>query len=237
MRAGAGVGLVHLILGYALITGLATQVVHKVSGALKTFDVAAAPPAPPIDPAEADAKAAEGEASPANLHSRVTPVVAPPPKIRIKVPPPILAAPKPAPVPGSDATAGSAVPGPGSGSGGIGNGPGSGGAGPGSGSGGAARAVRTGGRLDNSDYPRSALRSGAEGTVSVRYTVGTNGRVSACSVTRSSGHAELDGATCRLIELRFRYRPARDRSGAPVAETVRKTFDWILPFKARPVAP
>lgn len=239
LRAGVGVGLVHLLLGYALVTGLAAQVVHKVSGALKTFDVASPlPPRPPIAPPEAASKAAEGEASPANVRSRATPLIAPPPRVRLKSPPPIPAAPKPAPVPGNDRTAGSApIPGPGTGSGGVGNGPGSGGYGLGEGAGGAARAVRTSGRLDNADYPRSALRSGAEGTVSVRYTVGTDGRVSACAVTRSSGHAELDATTCRLIELRFRYRAARDRTGAPVAETVRKTFDWLLPFKARPAAP
>lgn len=238
IRAGAGVGLVHLLLGYALVTGLATHVVRQVGSGLKTFDVAAPlPPPAPITPAEADTKAAAGAASPANVRSRATPVVAPPPRIRLKAPPPLPAAPKAAPVPGIDRSAGSApVPGPGTGSGGIGTGPGSGGQGLGAG-GGAARAVRVSGRLDNSDYPRSALRSGAEGTVSVEYIVGTDGRVSGCTVTRSSGHAELDATTCRLIELRFRYRPARDRSGAPAAETVRKTYDWMLPFKARPAAP
>jgi protein TonB len=65
----------------------------------------------------------------------------------------------------------------------------------------------------------------------VRYVVGTDGRVSGCRVTRSSGHAELDATTCRLIEQRFRYRPARDAAGRPVPETVSRTFDWLLPFR------
>jgi protein TonB len=64
----------------------------------------------------------------------------------------------------------------------------------------------------------------------VRYVVGTDGSVGGCRVTRSSGHAELDETTCRLIEQRFRYRPARDGAGRPVPETVSRTFDWLLPL-------
>ena len=50
-------------------------------------------------------------------------------------------------------------------------------------------------------------------------------------MTRSSGHPELDETTCRLIERRFRYRPARNSAGDAVPEVVRKTYDWLLPFR------
>jgi len=73
--------------------------------------------------------------------------------------------------------------------------------------------------------------AGVEGTVSVRFTVDADGGTSGCRITRSSGNAELDETTCRLIELRFRYRPARDVQGRPVPETVTRTFDWLLPFR------
>jgi protein TonB len=134
---------------------------------------------------------------------------------------------------GTDATAGAATgDGPGTGAGGFGAGAGSGGRGSGTGGGAAVRAERISGRLSgDTDYPASARRAGVEGSVSVRFVVGTDGRVGGCRVTRSSGHAELDSTTCRLIEERFRYRPARDADGRPVQETVSRTFDWLLPFR------
>lgn len=76
------------------------------------------------------------------------------------------------------------------------------------------------GRLKNSDYPRAARRAGAEGTVHVRFLVNPDGGVGGCTVTRSSGHPELDSTTCRLIERRFRYRPARDAQGRPTSDVV-----------------
>jgi protein TonB len=79
------------------------------------------------------------------------------------------------------------------------------------------------------DYPRGAKRAGIEGSVAVRFTVRTDGSVSDCEVIRSSANEELDATTCRLIERRFRYQPARDTDGRPVAEVVTRTFDWMLP--------
>jgi protein TonB len=45
-------------------------------------------------------------------------------------------------------------------------------------------------------------------------------------VTRSSGSRELDSVTCRLIMQRFRYRPARDAEGRPIAETIAGEHVW-----------
>ena len=234
VRAAIAVAALHALLAYAFIVGLAVEVARKAAGELKLITISEKP-VPPPEPAATPAKdeAAEGAASPVSMAARPTPVVAPPPKIRIPKPPPLPTVPKAIPVPaGRDASAGSSDrPGPGTGAGGDGPGTGSGGLGTGTGGGGAARAQRISGALANSDYPRSALRAGAEGTVSVRYTVGADGRVSGCAVTRSSGHPELDSTTCRLIERRFVYRPARDSTGKPAAEVVRKTYDWILPAK------
>ncbi|MEG8053304.1 TonB family protein [Sphingomonas aerolata] len=63
--------------------------------------------------------------------------------------------------------------------------------------------------------------------VGVRYTVETTGRVTGCSITRSSGNAVLDATTCRLIELRFRYRPWLDAAGRPVRSTVVHNQEWV----------
>ena len=235
LKAGIGVAVFHALLGYAFITGLGFEVARTVSDSLKVFNVDQPLPPPPIEeprPAEATSEE-EGAAAPPNIRSQATPVVAPPPKIRLDVPPPVTAAPLPTPLPGNDTSAGASdKAGPGTGSGGIGTGTGSGGQGTGTGGGGGgARAVLVRGRLMNSDYPRSAMAAGAEGTVFVRFTVGTDGRVEGCTVTRSSGNEALDTTTCRLIERRFRYEPARDAEGRPVPEVVRKTYEWYIPLK------
>jgi protein TonB len=124
------------------------------------------------------------------------------------------------------------VPGPGSGAdpgaGAAGAGSGQGTGGDGDGAGGALHAQRRSGSLRDRDYPPAARREGAEGVVYVRFTVGADGRVGGCTVTRSSGHAALDTTTCRLIEERFRYRPARDSQGRPVPETISLFYQWGL---------
>ena len=234
-KAAVGVALLHALLAYALIIGLGVELATRLSSDLKTFNVTEEPPPPPEPiPAPARSDDREGAASPVSMKAKPSPVVAPPPEIRLKVPPPVVTTPKPTPVPaGSDRTAGvSNTGGPGPGTGGLGIGMGSGGRGTGTGGGMAGRARRLSGAISGArDYPRAAKRAGIEGTVSVRFTVGTDGRTSGCTVTRSSGNAELDETTCRLIEQRFRYRPAEDTEGRPVPEVVTRTFDWLLPFR------
>jgi protein TonB len=234
LRAALGVAAFHALLGYALITGLRYDVTNVPGESLRIFHVSApVPPPPQSTPDETKTHTPEGAASAPSRKSNPTPVVAPKPKVKLEANPPLAAVPEPTPVPtGSDPSAGVAnVDGPGSGTGGTGFGTGSGGQGSGSGSGGARRALRLSGRLSNEDYPSSAVRSGAQGSVSVRYTVAPGGRVEDCTVTRSSGHKELDRTTCRLIEARFRYRPATDLRGNPVPDQVSRTFDWLLPFR------
>ena len=228
--ASAAVAALHFALGYALIAGFSVSVVLPARADLKLFDVREPPP-PPSVPAEPSPPAAEGAASPPSPRARPSPVVSPPSPL----PPasPLAAAPEPSRVPpASDPAAGVAgLPGTGTGTGGEGAGTGRGGAGSGTGGGGV-RARRISGRLSGeTDYPPAARRASIEGSVAVRFVVGTDGRVSGCRVTRSSGHAELDATTCRLIEQRFLYRPARDAAGRPVEETVSRTFDWLLPFR------
>jgi TonB family protein len=79
------------------------------------------------------------------------------------------------------------------------------------------------------DYPASALRAGEHGTVEIKVEVGPNGRVTNCSVTKSSGSTTLDTSTCRLIRSRARYTPARDEQGHPVASSAVGSIRWSLP--------
>ena len=78
-------------------------------------------------------------------------------------------------------------------------------------------------------YPASALRSGEEGRVVASLTIGTDGRVSDCSVTSSSGSSALDAATCRIARSRVRYTPAKDQNGQPIASTATLPVRWQIP--------
>lgn len=230
IKAALGAAIIQAVLGYALIMGLAVNVSAVVDDGLKLFQIAPEPPPPPIDPViphQVQSEKPEGAASPPNLTSKATQVVAPPPIVQLVIPPPIIAAPKAST--GNDASSGAAdVRGPGTGSGGIGDGTGSGGAGDGGGSGGRFTAPRwMRGDLRDSDYPRGLGEAGIEGTVSVRYVVNTDGRVSDCEVTGSSGSDILDDTTCRLIEQRFRFRPSHDDRGRPVPATIVENHSWI----------
>lgn len=79
------------------------------------------------------------------------------------------------------------------------------------------------------DYPAAALIAGEQGTVEFSLTVGPNGRVTACTVTSSSGSATLDEATCRIMRTRAHFTPARDSDGNPIADTVSSHMRWVLP--------
>jgi protein TonB len=239
-KAVIGVAALHAVFGYVLIVGLGYQLPQQIRDNFKVFDVPQEPPPPPTvepPPPKTKAKEPEGAASPANIKSKPTPVVAPPPKVQLKVPPKIVTAEKKFPVPpGNDATAGSSsVVGPGTGSGGTGPGTGSGGSGMGTGGGGdgggggrLTPARRVSGELTDKDYRRLAKGREINGRVFVRYTVRPDGRVSGCTVTRSIGWPDLDAATCRLIEQRFRYRPATDPQGRPVPFVKDTNFRWSL---------
>jgi protein TonB len=229
--AALGAALFHLLLGYLLLIGLRGDFgLKEPAESLKLITLEELPPPPPVVAIpDKPTQSEEGAAAPPSRKANPSPIVAP--RTPLPVPPVLPTVDKPVPVPpGSAASAGVAtVDGLGSGTGGEGAGSGSGGSGLGSGGGGARAAQRVSGALANRDYPHAALRTRAEGSVAVRFTIRSDGRVEDCRILRSSGHPELDETTCRLIEKRFRYRPALDRSGRPIAASEAKTFDWYLP--------
>lgn len=179
--------LVHLLLAYALVSGLALRVIQQATSDLKTFDVAApAPPAPepPAPAAEAPAEPTPLEASAPAVPTRANPAAA------------SIGDSQAAPAAGAVAASGASL-------------------------------IR--GAFNNeSDYPSAARRREEQGTVQVRFTVGADGRVSGCTVLRSSGSSSLDSTTCRIFERRFRYAPARDGSGNAVAQPVTQSVTWRL---------
>ena len=70
------------------------------------------------------------------------------------------------------------------------------------------------------DYPLDAQRNGEEGTVQARLSLDASGRVSACTIIRTSGHPSLDNATCSILQRRARFAPAQDDRGKGVANSV-----------------
>ncbi len=62
------------------------------------------------------------------------------------------------------------------------------------------------------DYPRESLRQGQEGTVTVRMTVGEDGRVVAAETSQTSPWPLLDRAALRVVKSRWRFTPGPMRA-------------------------
>jgi protein TonB len=204
------VAILHAILGYAFVTGLAYNVVKKVAADLKTFNVEEEPPPPEEKPPP----------PPPDQPQTPPPVVTPPPIVRTNtMPPPIVTTniapppvitPRAAPAPPAPPAPPPPPPPP--------------------------RKVQPARAKANlvslfsdEDYPASAVRSGEAGATGFRLDVGTNGRVANCTVTSSSGSSALDSTTCRLLKSRARFSPATDSTGAATTDTVTGRIVWRLP--------
>ncbi len=81
----------------------------------------------------------------------------------------------------------------------------------------------------DSDYRSSWIRRGLEGAAGFALEIDAKGRVTNCTITRSTGHRQLDDATCELLRERAGFTPARDSSGEAVAGTFRSTVNWQIP--------
>jgi protein TonB len=197
------VALIHVGMGYALVTGLAYNVGKKLVEDLKTFDVEDEPPPPPDEPPP----------PPEQTPDTPPPMVAPPPIVRtntapppmvvtpVAPPPQITVAPPPPPPPPPPVR--KVKP--------------------------ASARANLASYISNDDYPSAALRNEEQGTTGFRLDVGPDGRVSGCTVTSSSGSSSLDSATCRLLRSRARFTPATDSTGAKVSDSVTGRIRWQIP--------
>jgi protein TonB len=79
------------------------------------------------------------------------------------------------------------------------------------------------------DYPARALRERHEGLSRFRLTIGADGSIGGCSIVESSGHAELDQATCAKLTQRGKFKPATDSSGKEVTGSYTGSVRWKLP--------
>jgi protein TonB len=200
------VALIHVALGYALVSGLAYNVVKATAEKMKTFDVEDEPPPPPEEPPP-----------PPEQNTPPPPqVVAPPPIVRTNtVAPPVISTPI-APPPVITPVARPAPPAP-----------------PAPPPPRVSQAARARGNLvalfSTDDYPQSAIRNEEQGTTAVRLTIGPDGRVSDCAVTSSSGSSSLDSATCSILRRRARFTPAKDQAGNPISDSYSQRIRWELP--------
>jgi protein TonB len=199
------VGLLHALLGYAFITGLAYNVVKKTLLDTKVFDVAEEPPPPEEKPPP----------PPPETKIEPPPMVAPPPIVSaptVSAPPmtTVTEAPRPVITP----TAPPAPPPPPK---------------PALQS----KAVERGDSaswVTTEDYPSRALREEREGTTAVAWDVDAEGKVVNCHVTSSSGSPDLDEASCKNITRRGRYKPALDANGQPTASSgFSRRVRWQIP--------
>ena len=85
------------------------------------------------------------------------------------------------------------------------------------------------GWVTTDDYPPQALREGVSGTVGISVMVGADGRVTSCEVTGSSGNRLLDEATCRFYARRARFRAALDSDGKAIPVRYMDRVRWQLP--------
>lgn len=226
-KGAGGAALLVAAIGYGLVSGLDVPIARRLVEDLKVMTVLPDRPPPKPDPVPAPRQAQkrkEGAAAPPNLRSKATEIVAPPPVLRPPSPPPVVVA--TVARAGSDATAGAApIAGPGTGSGGQGDGTGSGDGGDGDGGGGGIAPVKVK-DMDFLKLPRELVESDVAGRVTMGLTVRTDGKVSNCSILRSSGNRALDEATCALAVRQIRFRPARDRAGHKIAEDITYIQTW-----------
>ena len=200
--------LLHVFLGYALVTGLAYDAVVSIKEKMTVVDVKEEePPEEEEPPPEPEKQIEPPVVSPPPLVRTVTPppqitTVQNPPPAAPMVPtaaPPAPAAPPPPPPP-PVAKRPNPIP--------KGN---------------------PGNWANTNDYPSRALQQEREGTTGFRVTVGANGRVTDCQISSSSGHPDLDQATCTNVTRRARFDPALDGSGNPTTGSYSNRVRWQIP--------
>jgi protein TonB len=200
------VAVLHALLAYAFVSGLAYKFIKEATEDLTVVDVKEEPPPPPEEPPPPPP---EQPTSPP-VTAIETPIVRQAPALQ-PTPPQPMQQPQPQPLPQRPEPPPPPPPPPPP----------------------ASRPQRARANLNSyfstDDYPAAALRGNDQGTTGFSLTIGPNGRVTACNVTSSSGSSALDQATCRILRSRARYTPARGPDGNPTSGTDAGRVTWRLP--------
>jgi periplasmic protein TonB len=211
---GIGIVLVlHLILGWALINGLAQRLVEVIKAPIETKIIEEVkPPEPPppenLPPPPKFAPPPPSFVPPpeVNVNPPPTPAptitttqVAPPPAPFVPTPPPVVAPPAPAPVAPRQtrpfiANVGACAP-------------------------------------KSEDYPAAAARAEATGTTRIRFTVNTEGRVTGSEIVKSAGSSREHKMLDRLAQSKLSecvFKPGSDENGKPTGGTTDVEYVWKL---------
>jgi periplasmic protein TonB len=194
--------VIQFALGYAIVTGLAYNVIKKTVQDLKTFDVEEQPPPPEKPPPP-----------PKDMPKVPPPPMIPPSLVQLRAPeppiqtvttpnippvaPPVMAPPRPAPPPPPRQSQARSLTG------------------------------SLQGLFSADDYPPSALDNNEQGTVTVSLTIGPSGRVTGCSASGSAS-SSLKSTTCRIVSARARFSPAQDANGNPISSSYSQTIVWRI---------
>lgn len=202
LSAIVAVAILHVLLAYALVSGLAVRVAQAVQEDLTVFDVEDEPPPPeeelPPPPPDVPIPPPPVVVTPPPPVVISRPTVAPRPVVPRPAPPPPAPPPPPPPPPPSQAQ-------------------------PAQPRGNAGRWVTT------NDYPSASLRNEEQGSASFRLSIGADGRVTNCTITSSTGFSRLDSETCRQLTRRARFSPALDNAGNPTTGSYSSTIRWEIP--------
>lgn len=79
------------------------------------------------------------------------------------------------------------------------------------------------------DYPMRAFQKQWKGATTFQLLVDPQGRPTDCTITHSSGYADLDRETCFIAMHRARFTPARGPDGTAVYGAYRSMVKWHRP--------
>jgi periplasmic protein TonB len=205
------VGVLHVLLGWALLNGLAHKVVEVMKSPIeaKLIEEVKPPPPPPpenlppppknLPPPPAYVPPPEVQVTPQQQAPTITTTQTPPPQqeVRVSTAPPAVQAPPAPPVRASRPAIANV----------------------------SACAPKA------ADYPAAASRAEATGTTRVRFTIDAAGKLAKAEVVRSAGpsreHRMLDRvAVEKLSECTF--TPGMDENGHPTGGTFEVDYVWTL---------
>jgi len=208
-RKLVGIGVViflHMLVVYALVTGLARKVVDVIQEPVITKIVTEIKPPPPPPAPDKPAPPIPKSAAP-------PPPYVPPPEVKVQqqpqentiaavsnVKPPTNDLPTSVAQPSPAATQAPGPP--------------------------AHTSARVAGNCEKPEYPRSSLRNEEQGTVDIKLIIGTDGRVVDAVIEKSSGFKDLDRATLKAWSL-CHFTPAM-ADGQPVQSATRMQYVWKL---------
>lgn len=210
-KHAVGIGIVivlHILLGWALINGLARTVIEVIKGPIETkiIEEAKPPPPPPenLPPPPKFAPPPPSFVPPPEVIVNAPPTPAPtittttvaPPPVAITIAPAAPAPPAPPRVSARPAIAN------------------------------AAACAPTG-----DDYPAIALKEEATGTTKVRFTVDVNGKLANADIVKSAGASRAHKAMDRVAVQKLSeciFKPGIDENGRPVGGTFDVEYVWKL---------